>query len=486
MEHSDEEKKLLPHLYGWPWYDWAYDFFHSTNRFNFITAANQISKSSTMIRKCIHWATETEIWPELWKTKPTQFWYFYPSKDLATKEFEQKWVKEFLPRDYMKNDPKYGWKEDIRFKQIYSLTFNTGVTVYFMSYEQKLSNLQASSVYAMFCDEEIPKPIYDESYQRISAVEGYFHSVFTATLGQRIWYETMELRGQPGERFKSAFKRQVSKWDCLHYRDGSLSPWTAERIRVDEEACSSEAEKLKRIFGRFVMDENLLFSSFDSSESVVLPDVDEKKSKEEWMYWSGVYIGRSGRASICIVRTNGELDRAEVIASWVSKDDKETALGIFLEYLKLAGDLEFASNHCDMGGIDFIKATRGSKSYFEPHRMPKDRGEKIINSLFKSGILKIHDVPKNKELIMQLMTTLKKNEMLVESEAVGALITAVRPIPWDFSKITNPVKPKKTEKLNERMAFWLGKDRPQQDELTTEQELDYLNEDYQFYGYGEG
>lgn len=34
----------LPHLHGWKWYKWAREFFESTNRQNFLCAANQISK----------------------------------------------------------------------------------------------------------------------------------------------------------------------------------------------------------------------------------------------------------------------------------------------------------------------------------------------------------------------------------------------------------------------------------------------------------
>ena len=37
----------LPHLHGWKWYKWAREFFESTNRQNFLCAANQISKSLT-------------------------------------------------------------------------------------------------------------------------------------------------------------------------------------------------------------------------------------------------------------------------------------------------------------------------------------------------------------------------------------------------------------------------------------------------------
>jgi len=73
LQEKRKIQALLPHLYSWPWYPWARAFFESRNKINLLCAANQISKSSTQIRKCIHWATATELWPSLWKTTPRQF-----------------------------------------------------------------------------------------------------------------------------------------------------------------------------------------------------------------------------------------------------------------------------------------------------------------------------------------------------------------------------------------------------------------------------
>src|SRR6185295_15948148 len=87
IEELKERKRRenLPHIYGFPWYSWAKDFFDSTNRFNFLCAANQISKSSTQIRKAIHWATEKSLWEGLWPGRNvSQFWYLYPTRPVAT------------------------------------------------------------------------------------------------------------------------------------------------------------------------------------------------------------------------------------------------------------------------------------------------------------------------------------------------------------------------------------------------------------------
>ena len=71
-----QKQRELPHLYSEKKLDgWAKDFIETDNKECYICGANQISKSSTLIRKCITWATESERWPKLWKTQPNLFWY---------------------------------------------------------------------------------------------------------------------------------------------------------------------------------------------------------------------------------------------------------------------------------------------------------------------------------------------------------------------------------------------------------------------------
>jgi hypothetical protein len=152
---EDQAEKIipedLPHLNGLPWYKWAWEFFNDYSRNAFLCSANQIGKSSVLIRKVIDLATNKEKQLKIWGRIPTQFWYLYPTKGMATVEFNEKWVKEFLPRNEMKTHPIYGWKETFQYQQIHTIKFNSGVTVYFKSYEQSESSLQASSVFFIAC-----------------------------------------------------------------------------------------------------------------------------------------------------------------------------------------------------------------------------------------------------------------------------------------------------------------------------------------------
>ena len=314
----------LPFLYAFPWYEWAWDFYTSTNRLNFLCAANQISKSSTQIRKCINWATDMSLWSQLWRSRPQQFWYFYPSKDLLTIEFETKW-KQFLPAREFKNDPVYGWKEIWKDKALFGIYFNSGIKVFFKTYAQKVETMQAGSVDAVFCDEEMPVHLLNEIMFRISATNGYFHMVFTATLGQDYWRRVIEPNTKEEEVYPEAWKRQVSLYDCLRYLDGSPSPWTPDRIAKQQALCSTKAEIQKRIYGKFVVVGGLKYETFDRSKNMS-PNHPLPKT---WNIYGGVDIGSGGKeghpSACCFVAVAPDYRSGRVFRAWRGDDVRTTA-----------------------------------------------------------------------------------------------------------------------------------------------------------------
>lgn len=166
LEELKRQRRLeycLPHLHGFKHFWWTRKFFESDNRFNFLVASNQSGKSIVAIRKCIHWCTDQKLWETLWPRKPLYGMYFLPSLRLATREVENKWVKEVLPRDEMKNDPYYGWELKYQANDVSHIEFKNGFNLYFMSYTQKASDLQASSPSFVFCDEEMPEILWGEA-----------------------------------------------------------------------------------------------------------------------------------------------------------------------------------------------------------------------------------------------------------------------------------------------------------------------------------
>jgi hypothetical protein len=187
-----EIKEGLPHLYCFPFYKWQREFWNSTATFQFLFAANQVGKSSSMIRKVIHYCTEPKAW-SVFTRKPTAVIYLYPDKNTATREFETKWVPEFLPRGKFKDDPQYGWKEEWEGKSIHSISFNSGITLYFKTYgvgSDHSHTLQATTPAIVACDEELPMELWPELQMRIASPANkgaMFWMVCTPTRGQLFW-----------------------------------------------------------------------------------------------------------------------------------------------------------------------------------------------------------------------------------------------------------------------------------------------------------
>lgn len=491
LEQQKFLEENLPHLYGWPWYEWAYKFFTSTNRYNFLCAANQISKSSTQIRKCIHWATSPEMWPKLWKSKPTQFWYFYPSLDVATAEFEEKWIKEFLPTEALKDHPLYGWKATYKAGKILKIAFNSGVTVYFKSYEQKEINLQTASVYAVFVDEEMPSHLYSEVNARISAplIRGYWHMVFTATLGQEMWRLTIEEKGKH-ELFKNAFKQQISIYDCKKYMDGSPGPWTDEMIQEQIDSCSTEAEVQRRVFGRFVIDVDRKYPSFSRSKCM-LPDHPIPK---KWLIYAGVDIGSGGQSghpgAIAFVGVSPDFTEGRVFKVWRGDKIDTTSGDLVEKYMELAGKMRPAGMYYDSQSRDFYNIAQSKKLPFQKADKGHDTGTDLLNTLFKNDMLKVYENDEAIKLAIELeglKTTTPKPQ--AKDDLIDAVRFAVTRIPWDHeaaAKKKGGKKPKKEkpEPATQRERDWeAAKERKSGLDLL-EAEIDLANLAYDYGGGG--
>jgi len=458
------EKRLalqreLPHLYAHKKYPWQRKFYDSVNPMNLLTAANQIGKSSINIIKAIDWATDKSKWKKLWPLKikhpddtPGQFWYLYPDLKLATVEYHEKWVKEFLPKGAMKDDPIYGWHPKFNAsKQIEEIRFNSGVTIYFKTYSQNPSSLQSGTVYAIFCDEELPFSLYDEIKARISAVDGYFHLVFTATLNQDEWRRAMEPEEGETETFPEALKLQISLYDCRQYEDGSQSDWTDERIQSKIDGCSSETEVNRRIHGKFVSELNRKYQ-FEFSLNTITQE--QSKIKKDWAIYTGVDIGSGGKdghpASIVFVAVSPDYTLGEVFygkrLDFEVVHKNTTAGDILEEYLKMKEGYEnrIIEQRYDYAARDFKTLADRIGENFLPANKRHDEGEDILNTLFRYMALSIHHDAHDLLKLCTELKSLKKDtdKRAAKDDYTDALRYACVGIPWDLDKI----KVKKFEK----------------------------------------
>lgn len=443
LQKLQEEARLreeLPHLHGLPMYKWQREFFESTNRMNLLTAANQIGKSTIQIRKCIHWATEDALWPVLWKSPPRLFWYFYPSQDVIDQEVLTKWIPDYLPKK--KDDPKYGWKLIKSQGHIVGIQFKS-VTVMFHSYSQKVSVLQTATLWALFCDEELPESYYDELQVRLTAPDGYFHLVFTATLGQELWMKAMERRGESDEKFPSASKWQVSMYDCLNYEDGTRSHWTLEKIQRAINSCKSEAEVQRRIFGRFVVDSGLVIQGFDRKRNVrpggPIPD--------DWLFYEGVDIGSGGPknhpASIVFVAVSPDFKRGRVVRGWRGDGVVTTSTDILDKHFELKKELPRppVQQRYDHEGKEFFNIASQIGEPFVAANKDREQGFSVLNVLFKNGMLTIdEEVEELAKLITEITTyVIGKDKSKAKDDFIDAARYCVVDIPWNWSAIGSEI-----------------------------------------------
>jgi hypothetical protein len=476
----------LPFLYGWKWYPWAREFYESDNKLNFLCAANQISKSSTQIRKCIDWATNRDKWPRLWGRKPVQFWYLYPSQKQVDAEFRTKW-QQFLPRGEFKAKGPYSWKEIIKNKDIIGIHFiDADVYVFFKTYAQDVASLQTGTCDAIFCDEELPVNIYDELIFRISASDGYFHMVFTATLGQDFWRDVVEEKGAK-EKLPEAAKWQVSMYDCLFYEDGTPSHWTEERIQIVKNRCKNHNEVLRRVYGRFVVDSGRKYAQFDMKRH----QIPAQSIPEEWFIYCGVDTGSGGDenhpAAICFVAVRPDFRAGLVFRGWRGDNETTTASDIVQRFISLKGKLMLNAQYYDWADRDFFEIAARMNQPFLAADKSHEKGEEVINVLFKNNMLHVFEDSELDKLAWELSNLrVDTPKRAAKDDFCDALRYAVTRIPWDWSVITGnkpdweatPVEPAKSPMQREVEERRTRARDAEQAQIDLEEEFEEWNDLY--------
>lgn len=479
LEEKVEEREGLPHRHGFPFYKWARDFYETRNKNAFLCAGNQQSKSSTHIRKFIEWAGNEELWKTLWRRPPRMFWYLYPSKDLATMEYRTKWLPEFLPRGRFAKSGMWAWEPELKYRQINAIHFNH-ISIYFRTYMQDSDVLQAGSADMIGCDEELPESLFPELTMRRAATDGYFSMVWTPTLGEPLWKDTIEGRGER-EKFPQAFKRQVSLLDCMKYEDGSQSPWTEERVQQVINSCPTPAEVQRRVYGRYVVASGLKYPSFNRDLNLTKK---LEKIPSDWLLYSGVDLGSGGEdghpSSIVFVAVNQTFTKGRVFEGWRGGREENTSAGDVLNrYRQMKGNRVFTGEYYDSQARDFLTISDRAGEAFQGAFKKQDEGQDILNTLFKNQMLDIDNKLELQPLMEELETlleTTKKNK--ARDDYIDGLRFAVGRIPWDWSSITtNYLVENKTEILDGD-ALRRSPDQSSEEQFQTlfDQEIEAWNE----------
>ena len=424
-------------LFGPKMYEWQHDFFHTWNKTMLLTAGNQLGKSTIQIRKYINLATDPSLWGDLWPDKkndkhfaPT-IWYLYPNQVTATQEFFDKWVAEWMPRGEFIEHEQYGWKKVVRHGIIVSVEFATGAKIYFKAYSQNEADLQASTVSAIACDEELPEGLFPELTARLFGSDGYFSMVFTATLGQSFWRRAMEPRKNETETLVGAWKRRASAYDSMVYVDGTPSKWDETRIKANIAKCSSEAEVKKRIFGHFVKDEGTAYTGFSRERNYVpYPSVKGREYRgvpKGWDVISGVDYGSGGDnhpSAFCFIAINPDRTKLRLFRGRRLDDiGSTTSADLLRHYLESRGKLEVMCQAYDHAAKDFGTLAERAGEYFVKANKDRTYGKDLLNTLLKFGIFKIYQCEEHDKLVEEFETL---SELTVKNHAEDDFIDCVR------------------------------------------------------------
>lgn len=433
-------KQNLPHLHGFNWLPFQKKWIDSRHAFNLLFAGNQLGKSTSNAVKAITWATSPELWPELWESKPLVFWYMYPDAKTASSEITNKWIPEFLPKGDYKDHPVYGWKIKNRQGHPSEIIFNSGVTIQLRYYSQGATNLQGASIWALFADEEIPWELVGEIRLRLIAKSGYFHLVCTPTLGQEEWARTIEPEyiGTEKELFKKGeidiLKMQVSMYDCLEYADGQPSHITEKRIEQIK-ATLTEREQLVRIYGRFLAEEGLKYPCFDEEHSVAKW---HPLSHDHWSFYAGIDWGGGGEShesGIVVVAVNRQFTQARVVWSWISKGERTTAGDVLDKYRRTVLS-KWRITRCffDYSCKDLGTLADRAGVPMEKAEKSHDIGVPLVNTLFKTGALKIYHDWNNTGDNFKLISELKR--LLVDTKKRNADDTLCDALRYALSRLS--------------------------------------------------
>ena len=442
-------------------YQWQLDYINSDKRFSFLCAANQIGKSVGNWIRMLRMIYLQEYWDKYFSGKPPlQFWYFYPTAQLSTSEIKTKHLKLYLPHESLKSHPKWGYKVEEEKRIIQAIHFATGVSVYFKSYSQPPSNLQAATLSGVFADEEMPESLLDElNFRGISQDDFYYHNCFTATVGQEYLRRTIECVGTELENFKGAFKRQISMYDCLTYANGQPSTiWSREKIEAAKAQCTSNAEILRRVYGRFVVSENRKFHGYDHDRNTAPGHLIPKS----WLIYGGIDWGSGGSkghpSAIVYIAVSPDFKRGRIFKTWRGDNISTTQGDVVAKHVELSKGMHITEAAYDYSAADIgIIASRSGISLSRANK-DRDLSVELANTLFKNGQLKIYvgeGYEENDKLISEIATALTTSTK-VNDDAIDAMRYCITLIPWQFEILGDEKEETEEEQkpLSKRESFW--------------------------------
>jgi hypothetical protein len=260
--------------------------------------------------------------------------------------------------------------------------------------------------------------------------------VFTATLAQETWRRTMEAR--PGEKplFPDAWKKQVSLYECQFYEDNTRSHWSDEKIARTVQMCKSEAEVLKRVYGRFVADSGRKYGMFERSKNVCPPF----RIPGDWLHFVGVDIGGGGKenhpSTITFIAVKPDFSSGVVYKHWRGDSEVTSQTDVANKYTEMAYGINVSGAYYDYHAMDFKTITDRMGLNFQRAEKSHEIGEQVINTVFKNKMLYIFEIPECEPIINELISILKGvDKRKAKDDSVDSMRYGITKINWDWSKM---------------------------------------------------
>jgi hypothetical protein len=222
----------------------------------------------------------------------------------------------------------------------------------------------------------------------------------------------------------------------MFFEDGTPSHWTPEVIKEVEDKCSSDAQIQVRVHGRFLIAEGRKFSSFEATEHVKdLPPV-----PRDWLWYGGIDSGSGGDkgdpAAVVHVAVSPNYRKGRVSVCWRGDKITTTSSDIVMKHLELRGNHRMEKTAYDWSDKDLHTIAERMGIGFERADKAIDRGEGIVNALFKNGMLTIDPVGENLKLVHELSSVVTGKKVQTD-HLCDALRYALMAVPWDWTVLNN-------------------------------------------------
>lgn len=429
-------------------YPWSRPLIKDRSQNIFITAANQIGKSTINIRLAINYAmNENNEWETMWTKKPTIFWYFYPSRVQAITEYEEK----FRPLLSWFTEHKALGHKISKTQDGLILRFNTNINMYFKSYTQRESHLQSSTLDAIFIDEEPPVQLLDEINARLMSSGGYIRTVFTPTIGDPHFMKAFDesYRGTPVETFPHAKKLRIElEKDCMYYDDGTPA-FTKKQVQIFKDSFSSDRVRNIRLKGLFQRESALLYPSYEPETC----NIDHFSFPIDWQYVVSADIGSGGKnhpAALVFLAYSPKINHGVVFYVWRGDGIETSNDEIFKKYQEERKKLEAIQTNLlwkyptakvyDSAVKDFQFISMKNGDPFSPADKNKKDGAQTTDTLFSLGLLKLNMAcPEMYKLQDELRSVsgINKEKHIVTDDLSDALRYAVMSVPWRIDSYLN-------------------------------------------------